>query len=102
MGESSDTDGVSITEAAKRAGAEAFSKAMRTGIYDLLRDEELGDEILALWDCESVGELQACAASDDQSAGVTGILLQKARAEFLAAVCAVLGVRQIKKRGRGR
>ena len=99
MGESSDTDGVPITEAAKQVGAEAFSKATGKSTYDVLQDEMLCAEMMGLWDCESVGELQARAAAGDQTAGFT---LKTARTAYVVAVCAALGLHQVRKKGQGR
>lgn len=98
MGKDQDADGLSITEAAKQAGAVAFAQTMGQGTYDALKDEGLSAEIMALWDCETVGELEMCAG-----AGVVpdGFVLKVARAAYVAAALGALGVRQAKKRGQG-
>lgn len=99
MGENRDIDGPAITEAAKQAGAEAFAKAMGQGTYDALQDERLSAEIMRLWDCESVEELQAQASAGDRRAG---FVLKAARAAYVTSVCAVLGTRQTQRIKQGR
>lgn len=99
MGKDSETEGISITEGAKQAGAEAFSKATGNSTYDTLSDEALFAEMMALWDCESVGALQTRATADDPPAG---FVLKAARGAYVAAVCAALGIHQVKKKGQGR
>lgn len=99
MSEGSETDGISITEAAKQAGAEAFSRATGNSTFDALKDEALCAEMMALWDCESVGDLQAQAVAGDPP---PGFVLKAARAAYVGAVLAALGVRQAKRKGQGR
>lgn len=96
------TEEIDITEAAKQAGAEAFSKAMGKGTYDALRDETLCAEIMELWDCDSVGELRGRIGAGEPPPGAAGILTQRARAAYLMAVCAALGIRQTRRNERGR
>ena len=98
MGKTRDTDGLSITENAKQAGADAFAQATGKGTYDALKDEGLSAEMLALWDCETVGALQERIGAGDPPAG---FVLKAARAAYLAAALAALGVSQARKRGQG-
>lgn len=94
-----ETDGLSIMESAKQAGAVAFAKAAGKGTFDALKDDALFPEIAELWDCATVGELQACASGTDT---LPGFVLKSARAAYVAAVCVALGIRQIKKQEQGR
>lgn len=89
-----ETDGLRITEPAKQAGAEAFSKAVGKGTFDALADDALFPKMAELWDCATVGELKNVVAASDQPAGAVNALLARARAEYLAAVLVMLGVRQ--------
>lgn len=93
-----ETDGLSITEPAKQAGAVAFGRAMGKGTFDVLKDDELFPEMAALWDCATVGELKSRVVAMDQPACAVEALLAQARAEFLAAVLAALGGRQVKRK----
>jgi hypothetical protein len=83
-----------ITEAAKQVGAEAFGRAMRVSVAELLEDEALFPVLGALWDCASVEELQAHVSAQTRgpAASVDAILRQKAHTEYLAAVVEALGV----------
>lgn len=96
-----ETDGLSVTEPAKQAGAVAFGKTVGKGTFDSLADDALFPEMAKLWDCETVEELKGVVAASDQPAGAVNALLAQARAEFLAAVLVALGVHQTnRKRGR--
>ena len=102
MGTDKETDGLSITESAKQAGAAAFAKTMGKGTFDALADDGIFPEMATLWDCETVGELKGCVVAGDTPGGAVESLMQKARAAYLVAALAVLGVRQERKRGQGR
>ena len=94
MAADQETDGLSITEPAKQAGAVAFGRAVGKGTFDALADDALFPEIAELWDCATVGELKGCVVADKRPDGTVNALLARARAEFLAAVLVALGVRQ--------
>ena len=95
-----ETDGLSITESAKQAGAAAFAQAMGKGTYDALKDDALFPEMAALWDCATVGELEKQVNAASAHAGAVERLVQQARTAYLAAALVALGVRQERKRGR--
>lgn len=48
-----------LVEMAKQMGARAFSRCLGKDTYDVLLDERLSTELTALWDCETLEDLQA-------------------------------------------
>jgi hypothetical protein len=83
-----------IGEAAHKAGAEAFCKAMRKTAAEVVEDERLFEAFGTLWDCGTLAELQRCVedAARIRATDATGIMLERARAAWLEVVSAQVGV----------
>lgn len=48
-----------LAEAAKQEGASAFSRYFRKLTYDVLLNDTLCEELMTLWDCETLETLRA-------------------------------------------
>lgn len=71
-----------LAEAAKIAGASAFSRCLGQGTYDVLLDDRLCDELLTLWNCETLETLRAHVAQTGN---------RRTAQAFLLAVSAQIG-----------
>lgn len=71
-----------LAEAAKQEGASAFSRCFGKTIYDVLLNDALCDELLTLWDCETLEALRAHVADTGN---------RPAAQSYLQEVCTQIG-----------